>query len=82
VVREDLAPRARGEDPVLPFAKLTDRTVASSESAAIACRTLLERGQRRLAVVDEHKLVGLLCLKRRRTGFCTDADVASRAEAQ
>jgi hypothetical protein len=34
----------------------------------------------RLAVVDDDGvLTGLLCLKRKLTGFCTDADVAARA---
>ncbi len=43
---------------------------------------LLARGRRRLAVVDERgALLGLLCLKRRLTGFCSDADVAARGES-
>ncbi len=40
---------------------------------------LIHRGLRRLAVVDDNGLLmGLLCLKRKLTGFCSDADVAAR----
>jgi hypothetical protein len=40
---------------------------------------LIAHGQRRLAVVDDAGvLAGLLCLKRKLTGFCTDADVGAR----
>ena len=36
-------------------------------------------GQRRRAVVDDSgRLLGLLCLKQRLTGFCSDDDVAAR----
>ncbi|MDP3966681.1 MAG: hypothetical protein Q8Q02_00245 [Nocardioides sp.] len=38
------------------------------------------RQQRRLAVVDDDGLlVGLVCLKARGTGFCSNADVTTRA---
>lgn len=38
-------------------------------------------GRRRLAVVDRTgRLLGLLCLKRTGTGFCSDADVQARAD--
>jgi len=41
---------------------------------------MLAARHRRLAVVDaEGELMGLLCLKRSGTGFCSDADVAARA---
>jgi CBS domain-containing protein len=41
---------------------------------------MLAHRHRRLAVVDdEGELLGLLCLKRSGTGFCSDADVAARA---
>ena len=61
---------------------LTDRIVAPGELAAVACHWLLEHSVRRLAVVDEGVLVGLLCLKRHRAGLCGDADVAARSEAR
>lgn len=66
--------------PVLAHAVLDGRTVAPTVAAEDARLLLLARGRRRLAVVDEHgALLGLLCLKRRLTGFCSDADVAARA---
>ena len=38
---------------------------------------------RRLAVVDDdHRLLGLLCLKRSGSGFCSDDDVISRRRAR
>jgi hypothetical protein len=44
-----------------------------------AHQLLLSTGQRRRAVVDHSgRLLGLLCLKRRLTGFCSDNDVAAR----
>lgn len=65
--------------PVLAHAVLDGRTVAPTVAAEDARLLLLARGRRRLAVVDEHgALLGLLCLKRRLTGFCSDADVAAR----
>lgn len=41
-------------------------------------------GQRRLAVIDDdsQRLLGLLCLKRSRTGFCTDEGVAAIRRAR
>ena len=48
-------------------------------SADVALRALVESDARRLAVVDaDGVLVGLLCLKRRRTGFCSDDDLRAR----
>ena len=43
---------------------------------------LLGLGQRRrLAVIDEaDRLIGLLCLKSSRTGFCSDLGIAARTE--
>jgi CBS domain-containing protein len=78
VVRTDLV-GACDADPVLPSARLAGRTVPPHASAEAARQLLLARGERRLAVVDgEGALLGLLCLKRRRTGFCSDADVLAR----
>jgi CBS domain-containing protein len=59
---------------------LADRTVSPSAGLPQAYRQLRDGGRRRLAVVDSRgRLVGLLCLKQRGIGFCSDADVASRA---
>jgi CBS domain-containing protein len=80
LVRADLPPDVDGADPALAHSRLTGRTSAADVPAESARQFLLAHGQRRLAVVDaDGTLLGLLCLKRRRTGFCTDADVAARA---
>lgn len=43
-------------------------------------RAMTTRQRRRLAVIDDRgTLLGLLCLKRTGTGFCSDADVQARA---
>lgn len=66
--------------PVLRYASLSGRTVHVGASAAAVERTMVAHGLRRLAVVDTAgTLLGLMCLKRRGRGFCSDADVASRA---
>jgi len=80
LVREDVPDDADGAAPALAHAVLEGRTIAPAVPAEEARRHLLALGRRRVAVVDpEGRLLGLLCLKRRLTGFCSDADVAARA---
>jgi predicted transcriptional regulator len=59
---------------------LAGRVVApGAPLAAVHARMLWEQ-RRRLAVIDESgRLLGLLCLKKSGRGFCSDADVRSRA---
>lgn len=58
---------------------LVDRTVGPSEALDAVTATLVRSGRRRLAVIgDSGRLVGLLCLKRDRSGYCTDDGVAAR----
>jgi CBS-domain-containing membrane protein len=72
-----------GSGPALPWSTLRNRTVPSETSADAARELLIARGLRRLAVVDhDGTLLGLMCLKRSRTGFCSDEDVASRARSR
>jgi len=81
LVRGDLPGGESGAGPALPWSKLASRTVPPAAGAATVQRLLIERGLRRLAVVNpEGALLGLVCLKRRRSGFCSDADVISRAQ--
>ena len=80
LVRADLA--ALGDDalPALSRSRLHGRSVALHEPAEDVRARLIAHGQRRLAVVDDTGvLAGLLCLKRKLTGFCCDADVVARA---
>lgn len=87
LVRTDLPQAAQGSSqgsgPALMWSTLRDRTVPSAAPADAAQDLLIERGLRRLAVVDhDGTLLGLMCLKRSRTGFCSDEDVASRARSR
>ncbi len=82
LTRGDL-PSDRSPGRALTWSTLIDRTVLPDVPAAVAQRHLVEHGLRRLAVVDDgDHLMGLLCLKRRMTGFCSDSDVDSRASGR
>jgi CBS domain-containing protein len=77
----DLSNGAYGDRPALALARLENRTVTPDTPAATVQQYLVERGFRRLAVIDaDRALLGLMCLKQRHTGFCTDGDVAARAQ--
>ena len=79
LVPSDL-PASGSDAPALGYATLDGRTVPPHLSAEDARQLLLSAGQRRRAVIDASgRLLGLLCLKRRLTGFCSDDDVAARA---
>jgi CBS-domain-containing membrane protein len=79
LTREDLPAVAAGTEPALNRSQLTGRTVAPDAPGELMLEELVERGTRRLAAVDQQgRLLGLLCLKRGQTGFCSDADAAAR----
>jgi CBS-domain-containing membrane protein len=80
LVRADLGPTADDAQPALARARLDGRAVALHEPAEDVRLRLIAQGLRRLAVLDDGgRLAGLVCLKRKLTGFCSDADVAARA---
>jgi len=80
VERNDLT---RSQDPsaaAVTLGKLTGRTVLENVSLPALQRTMSMAGRRRAAVIrDDGKLVGLLCLKASRAGFCSEDDVRARA---
>ncbi len=79
VVRSDLPP-IDTEGLALPWSKLAERTVSPEAMTARVHDFLIERDIRRVAVVStDGELLGLMCLKRRRTGFCSADDVAARS---
>ncbi|QWZ09950.1 hypothetical protein KRR39_09595 [Nocardioides panacis] len=83
LVGADLPPQAPAAAPALSWSRLLERTVPPDAAAETVQALLVERGLRRMAVVDhEGTLLGLMCLKRSRTGFCSDDDVASRARSR
>jgi CBS domain-containing protein len=80
LLRTDLPAPGSDGGRALAVATLEGRIVSPRLPAEEARELLLTTGQRRLAVVDDSgRLLGLLCLKRRLTDFCSDADVAARA---
>lgn len=80
LTRDDLGAGAPDDDPALRHAQLERRTVRPDAPLDAVHAEMLAAGERRRAVVDEDGvLVGLLCLKTRGTGFCSDAGIAARA---
>ena len=80
IERPDLAAAPPGSAPVATLGTLTGRTVSPAEPLGAATAMLLREGRRRLAVVDgSGRLLGLLCLKRDGTGYCSDDGIRERA---
>ncbi|MFC4946671.1 CBS domain-containing protein [Pseudonocardia sp. GCM10023141] len=80
IERADLTPGLDGTFPASGCGSLEGRTVSSTTPLAAITRLLGSTG-RRLAVVDDHgHLVGLVCLKRSRRGYCDDDGVRARAQ--
>jgi CBS-domain-containing membrane protein len=66
----------------LAWSTLAGRTVSPDTPTSVVHDLLIGQGIRRVAVVDaDGSLLGLMCLKQRRTGFCSDADVAARSRS-
>ena len=83
LTREDLSAAAPAHAPAIALARLAGRTVRSGTPLQAARDRLEQLGVRRVAVVDaDDRLQGLLCLKRHRGGYCSDAGVAARAAAR
>lgn len=82
VVRSDVEGRTDLAALAREIGTVEGRTVTPDQPLEPLRATMADTGPRRLAVVDaEGRLLGLLCLKRSRTGFCTDEGVAAmRAE--
>ena len=79
LVAYDLPASGTDDAPVSDYATLEGRILPPHLPAEDARQLLLSTGQRRRAVVDDSgRLLGLLCLKQRLTGFCSDDDVAAR----
>jgi len=79
IQRTDLEDSLPDADPC-SLGTLTGRVVAPDAPLAAVHARMRQEQQRRLAVIDQSgRLLGLLCLKKSGTGFCSDADVQSRA---
>ena len=80
VERGDLHASLGAHEPAARAGGLEGRVVAPDAPLQPIHRLMLATHRRRLAAVaDDGTLLGLLCLKRRGDGFCTDADVQARA---
>ena len=83
VERDDIAKRQAPDAAAAPLGRLAGRAVAAGASLAAVQRAMKATGRRRAAVTsDDGSLLGLLCLKASRTGFCSDQDVRARAEGR
>ncbi|MGZ4476321.1 MAG: hypothetical protein ACXVWW_11475 [Nocardioides sp.] len=86
VTRDDVADLTDPTAPARDAGRLAGRVVAADDPLLPLREAMADSGLRRAAVVDDvaadrMHLLGLLCLKRSRTDFCTDEGVAAmRAE--
>jgi len=80
IERPDLTAATSGSAPVATLGTLSGRTAGPTDPLDAATATLLREGRRRLAVVDDSgRLLGLLCLKRDGTGYCSDEGIRERS---
>lgn len=80
VERDDIAGCQALDAAAAPLGRLAGRTVPTGASVAEVRRAMTATGRRRVAVTSaDGRLLGLLCLKASRAGFCSDADVRARA---
>jgi CBS domain-containing protein len=80
VERDDIAACQAPGTAAAPLGRLAGRTIPAGASLAEVHRAMTATGRRRAAVTSaDGRLLGLLCLKVSRTGFCSDQDVRTRA---
>jgi CBS domain-containing protein len=80
VEREDVDEDALADSVATGLGRLAGRTIGPDAASDAALHHMKQTSRRRLAVVDDAgMLLGLLCLKRSGTGFCSDTDVMARA---
>jgi CBS domain-containing protein len=80
VERDDIAWCQALDAAAAPLGRLAGRTVPAGTSLAEVRRAMTTAGRRRTAVTSaDGRLLGLLCLKASRAGFCSDQDVRARA---
>ncbi|MFI5623419.1 hypothetical protein ACIA03_08140 [Nocardioides sp. NPDC051685] len=79
IERQDLT-EARDDEPATALGTLSGRTVDPGADLWSTWTWMTGAGVRRLAVVEDGRCVGLLCLKRSGRGFCCDAGVWARVQ--
>jgi hypothetical protein len=81
IERSDLSGSPPASSPAVAFGGLRGRIARPDADLATTWEAMRAVARRRLAVVDgQGTFLGLLCLNRSGLGFCSDADVRSRAE--
>lgn len=79
VERADLTPELSSGTPARTVGRLQGRTTHPDSDLEETWAEMRRTDRRRLAVVDDRGvLLGLLCLKRTRLGFCSDEDIRAR----
>jgi len=80
IVRSDVPDSADPSSPAHAWARLEGRVTTPMTPVKDLLSSMQASQSRRLAVVDPcGRLLGLVCLKRERMGFCSDKDVLARA---
>jgi CBS domain-containing protein len=80
VERDDIAGCQALDAAAAPLGRLAGRTVPAEASLAEVRQSMTATGRRRAAVTSaDGRLLGLLCLKASRTGFCSEQDIRARA---
>jgi hypothetical protein len=80
IERDDIAGSQAPDTAAAPLGRLAGRTVRAGAGLAEIHRAMATTGQRRTAVTSaDGRLLGLLCLKARGNGFCSDDDARARA---
>jgi hypothetical protein len=80
VERDDIAGCWTLDAAAAPLGRLAGRTVLPGASLGELHQAMIAAGRRRVAVTSaDGLLLGLLCLKASRAGFCSDRDVRARA---
>ena len=81
IERPDLAAATGTSTPVAKLGTLIGRTARPADPLGAVTAALLREGRRRLAVVDDSgRLLGLLCLKKGGSGYCSDEGIRERAQ--
>jgi CBS domain-containing protein len=83
VDRDDLSGTDDPLAAVADLGTLEDRCAGADAPLEATFDAMVRAGRRRIAVVEpDGTLLGLLCLKRNQSGFCTDEGVAAMRRAR